>query len=311
MWKMAKLDVIAGFLGAGKTTFISHYIAWLTTQNIKYAVIENEFGVAGIDAETLREKGAKVKEISGGCICCTMQVSLHSLLSELSQEVDRIILEPSGLFNGDDFIGILQNPTLKSSLRKGMWLGVVDPLALPLFSEPEVEVLADELIFAGSVLISKTRLADETRIAAAVRSIENMVPAPKPLIFTADWESYTPDIWFPQLQHSGFQTRPHERKAINHRLLYESARLLLRRIQRRPVARGRGRHHEVGRRGDFTNQRICLLQKRWHLRAQLHARKCVDPTVGRAVQACAEYHRTRSGSRKNQENVSTLIHPIF
>ncbi|MGI6546271.1 MAG: CobW family GTP-binding protein [Fastidiosipilaceae bacterium] len=223
---MAKLDVIAGFLGAGKTTFISHYIAWLTTQNIKYAVIENEFGVAGIDAETLREKGAKVKEISGGCICCTMQVSLHSLLSELSQEVDRIILEPSGLFNGDDFIGILQNPTLKSSLRKGMWLGVVDPLALPLFSEPEVEVLADELIFAGSVLISKTRLADETRIAAAVRSIENMVPAPKPLIFTADWESYTPDIWFPQLQHSGFQTRPHERKAINHRLLYESARLL-------------------------------------------------------------------------------------
>lgn len=222
---MAKLDVIAGFLGAGKTTFISHYIAWLTTQNIKYAVIENEFGVAGIDAETLREKGAKVKEISGGCICCTMQVSLHSLLSELSQEVDRIILEPSGLFNGDDFIGILQNPTLKSSLQKGMWLGVVDPLALPLFSEQEVEVLADELIFAGSVLISKTRLADETRIAAAVRSIENMVPAPKPLIFTADWESYTPDIWFPQLQRSGFQTRPHERKSINHRLLYESTRL--------------------------------------------------------------------------------------
>ncbi len=222
---MAKLDVIAGFLGAGKTTFISHYIAWLTAQNIKYAVIENEFGVAGIDAETLREKGAKVKEISGGCICCTMQVSLHTLLSELSHEVDRIILEPSGLFNGDDFIGILQSPTLKSSLRKGMWLGVVDPLALSLFSELEVEVLADELVFAGSVLISKTRLADEIQIAAAVRFIENMVPAPKPLIFSAAWESYTPDSWFPELQRSGFQTRPHERKSINHRMLYESARL--------------------------------------------------------------------------------------
>ncbi|MGN1346043.1 MAG: GTP-binding protein, partial [Eubacteriales bacterium] len=122
---MTKLDVITGFLGAGKTTFLTRYTAWLAGQGIRYAVIENEFGRAGVDAALLEQRGARVLEISGGCVCCTLKVGLHDMLHALCGEVDRILLEPSGLFCGDDLLDIVNSPDM--SIEPGFWLGIVDP----------------------------------------------------------------------------------------------------------------------------------------------------------------------------------------
>ena len=102
----AKLDVVTGYLGSGKTTFIEKYIDYLNASGISFAVIENEFGRAGVDADILRSTGAEIHEISGGCVCCTLKVTLYDLLSDLAKRVERIILEPSGLFCGDDLIDV-------------------------------------------------------------------------------------------------------------------------------------------------------------------------------------------------------------
>ena len=104
------LDVITGFLGAGKTTFLEHYTRHLRETGVSFCIIENEFGRAGVDGAQLRQSGARVRELSGGCVCCALKVPLHALIEELTGEVDRILLEPSGLFNGDDLMDILNTP---------------------------------------------------------------------------------------------------------------------------------------------------------------------------------------------------------
>ena len=102
---MTKLDVVTGFLGAGKTTLLQTYHRWLTGKGVTSCIIENEFGAAGVDGAVLRGSGAAVRDISGGCVCCTLKVTLRELLWELAGQVERVILEPSGLFCGDDLLG--------------------------------------------------------------------------------------------------------------------------------------------------------------------------------------------------------------
>ena len=76
----ARVDLIDGFLGAGKTTFIQKYMKYLDERGISYMVLENEFGAAGVDASIL---GGNVRELTGGCICCGQKVNFHNLLIEL------------------------------------------------------------------------------------------------------------------------------------------------------------------------------------------------------------------------------------
>ena len=116
---MTYLDVVTGFLGSGKTTFLAWYIRWLKKSGIRACVIENEFGRAGVDGALLKTTGVTLREISGGCVCCTLKVTLHQLLGELSEHYDRILLEPSGLFCGDDLMDILHSPDCR--VLPGMW----------------------------------------------------------------------------------------------------------------------------------------------------------------------------------------------
>lgn len=118
---MTKLDVVTGFLGAGKTTFLQTYHRWLTVKGVTSCIIENEFGAAGVDGAVLRGSGAAVRDISGGCVCCTLKVTLRELLWELAGQVERVILEPSGLFCGDDLLDILRSPGCP--VEPGMWCG--------------------------------------------------------------------------------------------------------------------------------------------------------------------------------------------
>ena len=218
---MTHIDVVTGFLGAGKTTFLSRYVRWLEKQNIRTCVIENEFGRAGIDGALLSKQGVRVKEISGGCVCCTLKVTLHDMLNELSGQVDRIILEPSGLFCGDDLMDILSSPDC--TVSPGMWVGIVDPLSIGLMNEEDIAVLQSELMQAGSIIVSKSQLCDEHELNLLPAQLTSILPSPAPKLWIQPWNALADDEWFPELQSAGTIPRQHERHFFDHVSMFQSA----------------------------------------------------------------------------------------
>lgn len=223
-----RLDVITGFLGAGKTTFLGYYTRWLNGKGISYCIIENEFGKAGIDADILADTGAKILEISGGCVCCTLKVTLYDMLRELCGKVERVLLEPSGLFCGDDLLDIIHSPDLE--IEPGFWVGIVDPIAFPLMTEDDRDVLRSELIHAGSILISKADMLPEKEADAVCGEAVRMLPAPEPLIFRDIWREAEPDSFFSAIEQAGCVIRPHERKIYDHTGMFQSACIAPKRV---------------------------------------------------------------------------------
>lgn len=216
---MTKLDVVTGFLGAGKTTFLQAYHRWLTDMGAASCIIENEFGDAGVDGAVLRSGGAAVREISGGCVCCTLKVTLRDMLWELAGQVERIILEPSGLFCGDDLLDILRSPGCP--VEPGMWCGIIDPAMLPLMNEEDRAVLASEIVHAGSLLLSKTQYISALERRRAAEEARRLLE-PVPLLYTAPWSELEPDLWFPALQRAGTVIRPHRRRRFDHTNMFQS-----------------------------------------------------------------------------------------
>lgn len=217
---MTRLDVVTGFLGAGKTTLLSRYLRWLEKQNIRYCVIENEFGLAGVDGALLGRNGARVMEISGSCVCCTLKVTLHDLIVELVGQVDRIILEPSGLFCGDDLMDILSSPACPAI--PGMWVGVVDPMSIAFMNDEDLAVLQSELMQAGSIVISKAQMCEKSELDALPALIERMLPTPPPAVWLNPWNAYSDDEWFPALQAAGTVPRNHTRRIFDHTAMFQS-----------------------------------------------------------------------------------------
>lgn len=219
MEKTTRLDVITGFLGAGKTTLVDRYTGWLKRRGVRCCIIENEFGRAGVDGALLSAHGAQVREISGGCVCCTLKVTLHKLLCELDGKVDRIVLEPSGLFCGDDLLDILHSPDCH--VQPGLWTCVLDPLAAEAMNEEDRAVLESELFAAGSVVVSKAQYADAAELAAACACAERL--SPQPALWAAPWDTLDEDVWFSAMQAAGTIERPHPRRRFDHTAMFQSA----------------------------------------------------------------------------------------
>jgi len=218
------LDVITGFLGAGKTTFLERYTHHLRETGVSFCIIENEFGRAGVDGAQLRQSGASVRELSGGCVCCALKVPLHALIEELTGKVDRILLEPSGLFCGDDLMDILNTPGCR--VRPGMWLGILDPIALPEMNEEDLAVLSSEFMYAGSVLISKSQLCMDNLLHAARKTLSALLPSPAPLVLCGDWNEMLTDEAFAALQRAGMAHRTHERRLFDHASMFSSTTIV-------------------------------------------------------------------------------------
>lgn len=225
---MIRLDVVTGFLGAGKTTFLARYLPWLQKRGIACCLIENEFGRAGMDGQWLELHGARVKEISGGCVCCSLKATLYEYLLHLSDEVERIVLEPSGLFCGDDLMDILLSPEIVGRVQLGLWVGMIDPLTLPLMNAEDLAVLYSEVINAGSIILSKIQLStpeerDEARrLCASLYGSGDM-----PALYAAPWDAYSDDEWFEALMKQGCCLRSHPRRRFDHTTMFQSATFTL------------------------------------------------------------------------------------
>jgi len=171
---MTKVDIISGFLGAGKTTLIKQLLKDIS-KNEKIVIIENEIGEENIDAKDLQELEASVKEITSGCICCSLSINLITILNTLGEEgsVDRIIIEPTGLATLSDLLEIF-NYINSSTIRLNLIITVLDILELELFAGNFGTFFSDQIKNCKILVLSKIDKASSTDLEFAKYYASNL-----------------------------------------------------------------------------------------------------------------------------------------
>ena len=182
-----KVDIISGFLGAGKTTLIKKLLEE-KLHSEKLVIIENEFGEIGIDGSLLKNTGIEIKEINSGCICCTLVGDFGNAIEEVitKYKPDRIIIEPSGVGKLSDVIKACDIPKLKDLLRINMLVTVVDVLKYQIYISNFGEFFENQIKHAKTVILSRTQKADAKKLESIVTSIRKLNS--KANIVTTPWE---------------------------------------------------------------------------------------------------------------------------
>ena len=176
--RLIPTNIITGFLGVGKTTTINGLLAQ-RPEGESWAVLVNEFGQVGIDQEMMPdEDGLHIKELAGGCICCSLGASLGQTLRALIERAkpDRLIIEPTGIGHPEGIIDTLMGLGFRNQLDLRATVCLLDPRSL---GQPEVidnEIFHDQLNLADVVLINKCDVAEEEQIQLAEESLSNMFP---------------------------------------------------------------------------------------------------------------------------------------
>ena len=170
---MIKVDVISGFLGAGKTTLIKKLFQ-SSVKDEKVVLIENEFGEIGIDGTFLKESGVEIKEINSGCICCSLVGDFSSSMKEVISKFtpDRIIIEPSGVGKLSDIVRAIEK--VDADLKVNILATVVDGGKCKMYYKNFGEFYNDQVKEAGTIVISKTDKLSEEKVVAAVELIKSL-----------------------------------------------------------------------------------------------------------------------------------------
>nr|WP_255705764.1 MULTISPECIES: GTP-binding protein [unclassified Ectothiorhodospira] len=180
--------MITGFLGAGKTTAILHLLAHRPAHE-RWAVVVNEFGEVGIDGEILANAAGdeiRVREVSGGCICCTGAMNLRVALTRILREIrpDRLLLEPTGLGHPTGIVDTLRDPWLASAARLGNITCIVDPAGFTQERLDQSLIYKDQLTLADVVVINKTDVAPPDRLAALEAFVAGLYPPKQAVVRT-------------------------------------------------------------------------------------------------------------------------------
>lgn len=192
-----KVDLITGFLGAGKTTFIRKYLHACSQNGERVIVIENEFGKAGIDMAILTREQIEVTQLAGGCICCGLKVNFHDLLIDLAPRHDRMIVEPSGIYTLEDFFEIMESPAVKNVCEIGSILMIVDPEQLKELDPEAEKIVYSQAAGAGQIIVSKTGIQNVNRqeVADRLQTIlsahGNTERSVSDYLLFRDWETLT------------------------------------------------------------------------------------------------------------------------
>ncbi len=180
---MVTVDLVTGFLGAGKTTFIREYVKYLKRQGLRVRVIENEFGETSVDAGLLSDD-CDVEDLTGMCMCCVGKSAFIRMLKESAHAgCDRIVVEPSGIYDADEFFEVLSLPEIAECCEIGTILTVADVNGIGNLSDEARYLLFSQLIASGMVVISKIPLftasdepdAYENKIRESLAKTENAV----------------------------------------------------------------------------------------------------------------------------------------
>ena len=178
---MRKIDIVSGFLGAGKTTLIKKLLADALA-GTKVVLIENEFGEIGIDGGFLKEAGIEIREMNSGCICCSLVGDFDASLREVMNryQPDRILIEPSGVGKLDDVMRAIDNAAEKKDGGADMVLNsavtVVDATKAKLYLKNFGEFFINQIENAGTIVLTRTDKASQEKIDEAVAMIREHNP---------------------------------------------------------------------------------------------------------------------------------------
>ena len=159
---MTKIDIISGFLGAGKTTLIKKLLSEAFTGE-QVVLIENEFGEIGIDGGFLKESGIEIREMNSGCICCSLVGDFGKSLREVvdTYHPDRILIEPSGVGKLSDVIKAVQDVQAEIDAQLNSFTTVVDVTKCRIYRKNFGEFFSNQIEYAGAVILSRTDLLRE------------------------------------------------------------------------------------------------------------------------------------------------------
>lgn len=174
---MTKIDIISGFLGAGKTTLIKKLLQE-AFQDEQVVLIENEFGEIGIDGGFLKESGIEIREMNSGCICCSLVGDFGTSLIEVIETYhpDRILIEPSGVGKLSDVIKAVGNVSGKAEISLNSYTTVVDVNKCRMYLKNFGEFYSNQVETARTIILSRTDVAKEGRIEEAAAMIRQMNP---------------------------------------------------------------------------------------------------------------------------------------
>ena len=167
---MTKIDIISGFLGAGKTTLIKKLLAEAFPGE-KLVLIENEFGEISIDGGFLKESGVQISEMSSGCICCSLVGDFNKALRDVAAQFhpDRILIEPSGVGKLSDVIVAVENTVADvPELKLNSFSAVVDATKVKVYMKNFGEFYNNQVESAGTIILSRTQKLSQEKLEAAV-----------------------------------------------------------------------------------------------------------------------------------------------
>ena len=185
---MTKIDIVSGFLGAGKTTLIKKLLAE-AFQGEKLVLIENEFGEISIDGGFLKESGVQISEMSSGCICCSLVGDFNKALKDVHQQFapDRILIEPSGVGKLSDVIVAVEN-TVKDvpDMKLNSFVTVADATKVMVYMKNFGEFYNNQIESAGTIILSRTQKLTQEKLEAAVALLREKNP--NAAILTTPWD---------------------------------------------------------------------------------------------------------------------------
>ena len=184
---MTKVDIISGFLGAGKTTFIKRLIDQVFTGE-KLVLIENEFGEIGIDGGFLRDAGIEITEMNSGCICCTLVGDFSKALQKVLEEYrpDRVLIEPSGVGKLSDIVKAIESVKKDAEVEISGRITVVDGKKAKLYLKNFGEFFEDQVKHASTIVISRTQMMTDEKIEECVHMLRE--ENPEASIISTPWE---------------------------------------------------------------------------------------------------------------------------
>ncbi len=189
---MTKIDIVSGFLGAGKTTLIKKLLKE-SLADTKVVLIENEFGEIGIDGGFLKESGIEIKEMNSGCICCSLVGDFGTSLREVldTYTPDRILIEPSGVGKLSDVMKAVQDAMADRDVELNSAVAVVDACKCRMYIKNFGEFFVNQIEHAGTVILSRTDKLNEEKLAACVALVREYNA--RATIITTPWDALEGD----------------------------------------------------------------------------------------------------------------------
>lgn len=184
---MTKIDIVSGFLGAGKTTLIKKLLQE-SLKDTKVVLIENEFGEIGIDGGFLKDAGIEIKEMNSGCICCSLVGDFGTSLKEVLKTYapERILIEPSGVGKLSDVMKAVESAADDGHVQLNSAVAVVDATKCRMYIKNFGEFFINQIAHAGTIILSRTDKMTEEKIKGCVEMIREHNP--HATIITTPWE---------------------------------------------------------------------------------------------------------------------------